>query len=505
MPSTDLSFSSHAEHRRWLASQSALPRGFRVGTAKFAFTPREAPKPGEMTLTLIALDEPTRDFAAVFTRNAFPGAPVVIGRERLDEPELGAIIVNNKISNVCAPDGRAAAEAVCTRVGELFGLPATAVLPSSTGVIGWSLPVEEMLAALPAAKAALQADSILPAAEGIVTTDLYPKVRRVDFANGGSIVGIAKGAGMIEPNLATMLVYLLTDVAVPCDALREILRRVVEPSFNSISIDSDTSTSDTVVLVSSGRVSCEGLSGFEAALRTVCADLAEDVVRNGEGVRHVIRVEVTGAADAAQARSLGKAIVNAPLFKCAVAGNDPNVGRLVQAIGRHLGGGQPPSFGAALVGAASLSRLRLFMGGIEIFSHGVFQLDPQKEAALVAHLKQAELYESRVPSDGVYRPAVDFPPHERCVEVGVDLGHCDRDVLPNKSVRDCVWRRPYARIRERKCRLPQLGVADSFLWTRRRGRRPGRLVTIRECCHFGGLPLAACLHKMRGKPLAQPS
>jgi len=419
MPSTDLSFSSRAEHRQWLAAQSALPRGFRVGTAKFAFTPREASKPGEMTLTLIALDEPTRDFAAVFTRNAFPGAPVVIGRERLHEPELGAIIVNNKISNVCVSDGYEASEAVCARVGELFGLPAKAVLPSSTGVIGWSLPVEEMLAALPTAKAALQADSILPAAEGIVTTDLYPKVRRVDLPNGGSIVGIAKGAGMIEPNLATMLVYLLTDVAVPREVLREMLRRVVEPSFNSISIDSDTSTSDTVALVSSGRVACEDLGGFEAALRTVCCDLAEDVVRNGEGVRHVIRVAVTGAADAAQARALGKAIVNAPLFKCAVAGNDPNVGRLVQAIGK---GAQPPSFGAALVGAASLSRLRLKMGGIEIFSDGVFRLDPQKEADLVTHLKRAELYESRVPSDGIYRAAVDFPPHERCVEVGVDLG-----------------------------------------------------------------------------------
>jgi len=389
--------------------------------AKFAFTPREAPKPGEMTLTLIALDEPTHDFAAVFTRNAFPGAPVVIGRERLHEPTLGAIIVNNKISNVCAPDGRAASEAVCTRVGELIGLPSTAVLPSSTGVIGWSLPVEEMLEALPAAKAALQADSILPAAEGIVTTDLYPKVRRHDFANGGSIVGIAKGAGMIEPNLATMLVYLLTDVAVPRDALRAMLRRVVEPSFNSISIDSDTSTSDTVALVSSGQIACKDLGEFEAALRVVCCDLAEDVVRNGEGVRHVIRVAVTGAADAAQARALGKAIVNAPLFKCAVAGNDPNVGRLVQAIGKFLSSAesssQPQRGLRQIKGSATLT-----LGGIEIFSDGVFRLDPQKEAALVAHLKRAELYESRVPADGIYRAAVDFPPHERCVEVGVDLG-----------------------------------------------------------------------------------
>jgi len=421
MPSTDLTFSSRAEHRAWLASQAALPRGFRVGTARFGFTPREAPKPGEMTLTLIALDEPTADFAAVFTRNAFPGAPVVIGRERLAEPHLGAILVNNKISNVCAPDGVAAAEAVCARAGELLGLPSTAVLPSSTGVIGWSLPVEAMCAALPQAVAALQADSILPAAEGIVTTDLYPKIRRGALAGGGRIVGIAKGAGMIEPNLATMLSFILTDVAVPRDTLREMLRRVVEPSFNSISIDSDTSTSDTVAVVSSGRVPCADLGAFEAALAQVCGDLAEDVVRNGEGVRHVIRVAVTGAASTEQARALGKAIVNAPLFKCAVAGNDPNVGRLIQAIGKFFSQSQEttqPQRGLRQINGS----VTLTLGGVTIFERGVFALDPQKEAALVAHLKQAELYESRADAAGHFHPPVDYPLHERCVEVGVDLG-----------------------------------------------------------------------------------
>jgi len=419
MSSTALTFSSREAHRQWLASQAALPAGFKVGTARFQFTPREAPKPAEMTLTLIALNEPTPDFAAVFTQNAFPGAPVVIGRERLNEPQLSAIIVNNKISNVCAPGGIDAAERVCSRVGELLGVPPRSVIPSSTGVIGWSLPLEEMCAALPAAKAALQAQSILPAAEGIVTTDLYPKVRRVDFPSGGSIVGIAKGAGMIEPNLATMLVYLLTDVAVPRKVLREMLRRVVEPSFNSISIDSDTSTSDTVALVSSGKVQEVDFAEFEAALETLCSDLAEDVVRNGEGVRHVIRVRVTGAPSEAHARALGKAIVNAPLFKCAVAGNDPNVGRLIQAIGK---GTQLHSLGATPTGAVSVSALRLVMGGIEIFSDGGFQLDPQKETALVAHLKSAELYESVIPANGIYSAAVDYPPHERCVELGVELG-----------------------------------------------------------------------------------
>ncbi len=412
VPSTNLTFQNRAEHRAWLATQAALPAGFRVGTTRFDFTPCEAPKPAKMTLTLIALEKPTADFAAMFTRNAFPGAPVIVGRARLGEPALGAIIVNNKISNVCAPGGVEASERVCAETARLLGLVPRAVLPCSTGVIGWTLPVEAMVAALPAAAAALSAGSVLPAAEGIVTTDLYPKVRRATVGPG-SIVGIAKGAGMIEPNLATMLVYLFTDLAVPRDTLRAMLVRAVGPSFNSISIDSDTSTSDTVVLVSSGRVPCAGLAEFEAALTQVCRDLAEDVVRNGEGVRHVIRVAVTGAPTAELARALGKAVVNAPLFKCAVAGNDPNVGRLVQAVGKHVGAHAP---------GTDLSRLRATMGGIEIFSGGVFRLDPAKESALVAHLRGAELYPSAPPKDGVFSAAVDFPPHERCVEIGLDLG-----------------------------------------------------------------------------------
>ncbi|MFI5358078.1 MAG: bifunctional ornithine acetyltransferase/N-acetylglutamate synthase [Opitutales bacterium] len=412
MPSTSLTFSSRVAHRAWLASQAALPAGFRAGTTRFEFTPREAPKPAKMTLTLLALDRPTADFAAVFTRNAFPGAPVLVGRRRLQEARLGAIIINNKISNVCAPGGEAAAENICARTAALLGLRPAEVLPSSTGVIGWTLPEDAMLQALPQLIPTLQGASILPAAEGIVTTDLYPKIRRAAVGRG-SIVGIAKGAGMIEPNLATMLVYLLTDLAVPRAELRAMLNRAVGPSFNSISIDSDTSTSDTVTLLSSGQVPCPDLGAFEAALGTVCRDLAEDVVRNGEGVRHVIRVEVNGAPDVATARALGKAVVNAPLFKCAVAGNDPNVGRLVQAIGKHVG---------VLPGNPDLSRLRLHLGGIEIFSQGVFRLDPTKENALVAHLRAAELYRSAPPVDGVFAPPVDFPAHERCVEIGIDVG-----------------------------------------------------------------------------------
>jgi glutamate N-acetyltransferase/amino-acid N-acetyltransferase len=413
VPSTNLTFPNRDSHRAWLASQAALPAGFRVGTTRFDFVPREAPKPAKMTLTLIALDRPTPDFAAAFTKNAFPGAPIIVGRKRLNAPALGAIIINNKISNVCAPGGVETAERVCVEAARLLGLAPTAVLPSSTGVIGWSLPTDAILAALPQAVSALAGGTILPAAEGIVTTDLYPKIRRADVG-GGSIVGIAKGAGMIEPNLATMLVYVLTDLAVPRGELRAMLAKAIDASFNAISIDSDTSTSDTVALISSGRVPCEDFGAFERGLHTVCRDLAEDVVRNGEGVRHVIRVRVTQAASPVLARALGKAIVNAPLFKCAVAGNDPNVGRLVQAIGKHIGAFAPQT---------DLSKLRAAMGGVEIFANGVFQLDPSKEAALIAHLRGAELYASAAPKEGVFSAPIDFPPHERCVELDIEVGN----------------------------------------------------------------------------------
>jgi len=413
VPSTNLTFPNRDTHRAWLASQAALPAGFRIGTTRFDFVPREAPKPAKMTLTLIALDRPTPDFAAAFTKNAFPGAPIIVGRKRLNAPALGAIIINNKISNVCAPGGVETAERVCVEAARLLGLAPTAVLPSSTGVIGWSLPTDAILAALPQAVSALAGGTILPAAEGIVTTDLYPKIRRADVG-GGSIVGIAKGAGMIEPNLATMLVYVLTDLAVPRGELRAMLAKAIDASFNAISIDSDTSTSDTVALISSGRVPCEDFGAFERGLHTVCRDLAEDVVRNGEGVRHVIRVRVTHAASPVLARALGKAIVNAPLFKCAVAGNDPNVGRLVQAIGKHIGAFAPQT---------DLSKLRAAMGGVDIFANGVFQLDPSKEAALIAHLRGAELYASAAPKDGVFSAPIDFPPHERCVELEIEVGN----------------------------------------------------------------------------------
>ncbi len=407
-----MEFSSQDEHRAWLASQAALPRGFRVGKTQLSFVPAEVHKPSKMTLTLMVLDEPTTDFAAVFTRNAFPGAPVILGRERLESSHLSAVVVNNKISNVCAPGGVEASRALCTRLGELLSVPAEQILPSSTGVIGWRLPLEAMVSALPEAVASLSPASIVPAAEGIVTTDLYPKVRRAQVGEG-SIVGIAKGAGMIEPNLATMLVYLFTDCQVPRETLRAALREAVDPTFNCMSIDSDTSTSDTVALISSGKVPCD-LPEFRAALVRVCAELTEDIVRNGEGVHHVVRVQVSGARSVGEARGVGKAIVNSPLLQCAICGNDPNVGRLVMAIGKYLGDVAP---------GTDLSRCSIWMAGLPIFRNGEFALSAETEEALVRHMKEAELYASTPPADGLtFVPPVRFPPHERRVEIRVELG-----------------------------------------------------------------------------------
>ena len=323
------------------------------------------------------------------------------------------MVVNNKISNVCAPDGVAASERISEGVAALLGVAPSEVLPCSTGVIGWRLPVDAMLTHLPAAVAALQGDSVLPAAEGIVTTDLYPKVRRASVGDG-SIVGIAKGAGMIEPNLATMLVFLMTDLDVPKQTLQEALEKAALPTFGAISIDSDTSTSDTVACISSRKVPCPDLEAFQRALTQVCADLAEDVVRNGEGVHHVMRVVVKNAPSRTVALGIGKSIVNSPLFQCAVNGNDPNVGRLVAAIGKYVG---------AHHSDVSLEKCTLRMGGEIIFQNGAFRLNPEVEKRLIAHLKSAELYESVAPDDGLtFRPPVDYPPHEKCVELEVDLG-----------------------------------------------------------------------------------
>lgn len=406
-------FGSEEEYRAHLLREGALPRGFRVGRARLSFSPVESQMvtDAEMNLTILALDEPTDHYALAFTSNAFPGCPIRVGRRRLAERKpLQAILVNNKVSNVCpAGDGEAASEALCEAVADALGLAggAGAVLPCSTGVIGWRLPVEEMKAAVPTAVQSLQADSAVPGAEGICTTDRFPKVASHELPGGARIVAFAKGAGMIEPNMATMLCYVLTDADLPCgpQELQEMLRRVVAASFNAVSVDGDESTSDTVALLCSRQVECGDMAVFEASLLEVCRDLAQQLVRNGEGTQHVMRVSVTGASSDASALRVGRAVANGPLFKCAVAGNDPNVGRLVGKVGQQLG---------AMGERGAVEGAVFRMAGQTIFADGRFSIDEAQEAELSRHLKEAEM-----------DAELSYPPHFRVVDVEVQLGAGD--------------------------------------------------------------------------------
>ena len=247
------SFNNVADYVSYLSKQAKLPQGFKVGATRFNFSPLEVSgKILPMNVTLIALDEPTESFAAMFTSNKVPGGPVVVGKNRMKSAKyLQAVIVNNKISNVSPSNvtdrGAGDSERLCAGLARQLGLPSNEyVFPSSTGIIGWRLPVDAIEANLSGAITALQSTSMLPAALGITTTDRYPKMRRYDSKSGKwSIVGIAKGAGMIEPNMATMLSYIVTDLAIPRETLQAYLQTTVSATYNTISVDGDQSTSDT--------------------------------------------------------------------------------------------------------------------------------------------------------------------------------------------------------------------------------------------------------------------
>jgi glutamate N-acetyltransferase / amino-acid N-acetyltransferase len=416
------SYSSETEYLKELASRSALPEGFRCATHGIRFFPKER-KVGEplpMNLSLIALEKETPDFAAVFTRNTFPGVPVLIGRERLGGRAIQGVLVNNKISNVCAPNGRENAERLLSRLGELAGGQAESFFPASTGIIGWELPVEEMLGALPPLVDGLASGSILPVARAIMTTDAFPKVRRA-VVGRGSIVGIAKGAGMIEPNMATLLCFLLTDLAVDREELRGHLAWCVQRTLNRISVDSDQSTSDTAILLASGRRGSVASEEFRRGLFDVLSGLAFDIVRNAEGIGHVMRVRVTRADDERTALEVARAVVNSPLVKTAIFGNDPNVGRIVSAIGDYLGNA------GRTLGARELE---VGMGGERIFAEGCFQLDTQKEERLTSYLRDRALDTRRVP----------WPQHDKTVDIEIALQGlpCSAEVLGSDLSYDYV-------------------------------------------------------------------
>jgi len=317
-----------------------LPEGFR-----FSFTTAGIKASGKPDLALAEAPSGAAA-AATFTLNRMAAAPVIAGKENLKtgRGRLRAVIVNSGNAN-CATGapGLRASKDTCAALADVLGTSPSAVLPSSTGIIGVPLPVEKILSAIPALVAGLEDGEKALRAFGraIMTTDLKPKLASASFKAGAgtvSIAGVAKGSGMIHPNMATMLVYIFCDIAASPAALKPHLKAAVDASFNAISVDGDTSTNDTVLLLASGasgvKLSAPGVAKpFAEALRAVCASLAEQVVRDGEGAGHLVRLHMEGARTDAEARLLARAISNSPLVKTAWAGCDPNWGRLYSTLG----------------------------------------------------------------------------------------------------------------------------------------------------------------------------
>jgi len=397
-------FSSEADYLQELDRRAVLPEGFRASTGRLTFTPQERPtqEPYRMNLSLLLADEPTEVFASVLTRNAFPGAPILLARKRMGERAVRGVLVNNKISNVCTASGVEDAERLLEELSRLVDIPATQLFSVSTGIIGWALPVADMVRALPPTVAALHTGSAVDFARGIMTTDGFPKVRSAK-AGTGSIIAFAKGAGMIEPNMATMLVFIATDVSLPREEAQAALSEVTARTFNRISVDSDQSTSDMALLLSSGKRGSVSRSQFTESLFEVCERLAEDIVRNGEGTGHVIRVSVSGMRDESVAAAAGKAVINSPLVKTAIYGNDPNVGRIVSALGDFAG-----NSGVEV----DRSRLSIRLGSWEVFSKGVFHLDRDNEVSLSSYLQEAAM-----------NPRIKgYPQHDGRVDIQIDFG-----------------------------------------------------------------------------------
>lgn len=310
-------------------TELAIPKGFLFSAAKAGIKISGAPD--------LALAEAPAGAtaAAMFTTNRVAAAPIQVGREHLKSGKLRAIVVNSGNAN-CAtgPRGVRDARQVCEAVAAALGCSSKSVIPSSTGVIGVPLPVEKVIATL--RDLVSWREPTLAAAErfarAIMTTDTRRKIVSAQ-AGAVTVFGVAKGAGMIHPRLATMLVYLFTDVSATRPELQRALKRAVGTSFNRISIDGDTSTNDTVLLMASGASGKKISSAFQQALNEVCASLARQIVADGEGVQHVVELIVEGARNEADAARVARAIANSPLVKTAWAGADPNWGRVLAAAG----------------------------------------------------------------------------------------------------------------------------------------------------------------------------
>ena len=312
-------------------------RGVRVGTVMAGI--RKANRRDLVVFTLA----PGATTAAVFTRNAFCAAPVIVARAHRAVTAPQAWLINTGNANAGAGSaGEADARACCAALARLLDCAPEAVLPFSTGVIGERLPVATLTAALPAAVAALRPDGWADAAWGIMTTDTQPKAVSRSFTVAGQTVtvnGIAKGAGMIRPDMATMLAFLAVDARIAAPALQSALEQAVAQSFNCITVDGDTSTNDACCLAASGdgpalAPDCPEWAIFQAALDEVCLKLAQAIVRDGEGATKFITVRIEGARDALEARQVADAIAHSPLIKTAFFASDPNWGRILAAVGR---------------------------------------------------------------------------------------------------------------------------------------------------------------------------
>lgn len=322
-------------------SQFVIPKGFRFGA-----TTAGLKASGRPDFAVIVADAPA-SAAAAFTANRVSAAPLQVDKEHLratgGKVRVAAINAGNANCAV-GQAGLDAARATCVAAAQAFGCTPEEVFPSSTGIIGVPLPAEKIVAVLPrlATQIGSQSDHFQQVAQAIMTTDTVDKTAFLRLEIGGREVrmaGVCKGSGMIHPQLvphATMLVYILTDAAVEPSVLDSYLRNSIELSFNRISVDGDTSTNDTVLLLASGASGVqigEGNAAFAQALGQVCTSLAKQVVADGEGVSHVVELRIEGAANDADALKIAKAIAHSPLVKTAWAGCDPNWGRLMAAIG----------------------------------------------------------------------------------------------------------------------------------------------------------------------------
>ena len=332
---------------------------------------------------------PDSAIAGVFTRSLTAGAPVVWCRDCLPGGQVRAIVVNSGNSNTfTGRAGKEVVEATAAAVARLLSCDPKEVFISSTGVIGEPPPAEKIIAALPQVMPLLSAESWEPAARAIMTTDTFPKGATATAHIDGVEVrlnGFAKGSGMIAPDMATMLAYVFTDAALPPAVLQPLLAASADRSFNSITVDGDTSTSDTVLLCATQQASHRPvmspadrrLEDFRRALDAVMTDLAQQIVRDGEGAGKFVTIEVTGAATARAARRIGLTIGNSPLVKTALSAGDPNWGRIVMAVGRA---GEK----------VDQSRLSISIGGIQIATEGG-PVPNYDEAPVAEYMKGREI------------------------------------------------------------------------------------------------------------------